>query len=90
MRTTYLLPALTAAAMLLTGTAAPAHQTAPAPAATEDSNGGTAAKPKKEKKICRGEENSYSRMAARTCKTQAEWDAAGSRPQSDKPRVTYH
>ena len=78
MRMIHLLPALASAALLLTGTAATAQQTAPA-AATADESGGTAApaaKPKKEKKICRdGENNSYSHMPVRVCKTQAQWDS---------------
>jgi hypothetical protein len=73
---THLLPALASAALLLSGTAAIGHQTAPAAATTEGSGGTTpAAKPKKEKKICRdGDANSYSHMPTRVCKTQAEWN----------------
>jgi hypothetical protein len=70
----HLLPALASAALLLSGPAI-AHQTAPASTTAEESGGAApAAKPKKEKKICRGDENSYSRIPTRTCKTQAEWD----------------
>jgi hypothetical protein len=69
MRVTTLLPALASAALLLSGTAALAQQTG---AAAPES----AAKPKKERKICRDDPNSYSHMQKRVCKTQAEWDNA--------------
>ena len=77
MRVTTLLPALASAALLLSGTAALARQTAPASTTAEESGGAApapAAKPKKEKKICRDNANSYSHMGGRVCKTQAEWD----------------
>jgi hypothetical protein len=75
MRITYLLPALTSAALLLSGTTAIAHQTAPATATAEEAGGtAPAVKPKKERKICRDAGNSYSHMQTRVCKTQAEWD----------------
>jgi hypothetical protein len=77
MRMIHLLPALASAALLLSGTAALAQQTAPASTTAEESGGAApapAAKPKKERKICRDNANSYSHMGGRVCKTQVEWD----------------
>jgi len=80
MRMIPLLPALSAA-LLLTGTAA--AQTAPATAAAPSTDA-PAAKPKKEKKICRDSDaSSYSRMPARVCKTQAEWNRNAGTPVAD-------
>lgn len=74
MRMFHLLPALASAGLLLTGTTAIAQQTGGA-TATPQATATPAAKPKKEKKICRdGDASSYSHMPTRVCKTQAEWD----------------
>jgi hypothetical protein len=87
MRVTTLLPALASAALLLSGTAALAQQNAPATTTAEESGGAAApapaAKPKKERKICREDPNSYSHMVGRVCKTQAEWDNAPKTRQVD-------
>jgi len=58
--------ALGSPALMVAPDAAPA----PAPAAT------TQEKPKKEKKICRADQRTYSRIPKMVCKTAAEWQAS--------------
>ncbi len=58
-----------------------------APAAAQETQGTAAAKPAKEKKICRRDTATGSIMAKKTCRTQAEWDAITEQGRSDLDRV---
>jgi hypothetical protein len=72
---------LLAATMLVTADpSAPPAVAAPTPV--------VAAKPVKERRVCRDLDNSTSRLGRRVCKTESEWSKAGTEQQSGSRSTT--